>query len=118
MMARSILVVNDNSTERKMLRVALELEGFHVIESNDGLSAIARMESEPPDLILQEVRLPDIDGLQLAGKLRACSGGHAVPIIGLYGVRLPAEYAQSDSAYFDELLLKATGDPPPLAGWQ
>ena len=81
----SILVVEDNPTARKMLRLALQAEGYSVIEAFDGATALARAAAEVPDLIVQDLVLPDMDGLELLRSLRALPGIAGKPILALSG---------------------------------
>jgi DNA-binding response OmpR family regulator len=66
----SILVVDDESTIREVVRRYLELDGFQVREAADGFEALDSIKSELPDLILLDLMLPGIDGLTLTQHLR------------------------------------------------
>lgn len=68
---------------RKVIRVLLQREGYAVLEAGDGHSALQLQSAHAPDLILTELALPDISGVELARRLRAQSGGAGVPIIAL-----------------------------------
>jgi DNA-binding response OmpR family regulator len=76
---RTILVVDDESTIREVVRRYLEHDGFDVREAADGESALAAVERQPPDLIVLDLMLPGIDGLSLTRRLRR--DGFAVPIV-------------------------------------
>jgi DNA-binding response OmpR family regulator len=77
-MARTILVVDDESTLRETLVEALELEGYRAIPAADGREALVRFRAEKPDLVLLDVMLPELSGVEVCRILRAES---AVPII-------------------------------------
>jgi CheY-like chemotaxis protein len=62
-MAR-ILVIDDDKTVAKVIRITLELEGFEVCVVNDGRSGIERVTSEPFDLLMVDVFMPGMDGLE------------------------------------------------------
>src|SRR6185295_17821527 len=81
----TILVVEDNPITRKMIRVALETEGYEAIEVADGRSTLAALETRRPELILMDLNLPDIDGLQLIQKLRAMPQLALLPIFAVTG---------------------------------
>src|SRR3979409_2003524 len=104
--APSILVVEDNPTTRKMLRLALVTEGYAVIEAADARSALAAAESALPDLILQDLILPDMDGLELLRRLRTLPGGTEVPILALSGFLSRLEEAQTAEEGVTGLLVK------------
>jgi DNA-binding response OmpR family regulator len=74
----SILIVDDESTIREVVRRYLERDGFQVWEAADGFEALDAIKSEPPDLILLDLMLPGIDGLTLTRHLRQ---DRAIPII-------------------------------------
>src|ERR1700704_5755232 len=102
----TILVVEDNPTTRKMLRVALATEGYGVIEAGDGRAALAAAEKTLPELVLQDLILPDMDGLELLRRLRALTGGKELPILALSGFLSRLEEAQADEEGFTALLVK------------
>lgn len=81
----SILVVEDNATTSKMMRIALQSAGYSVVEAANGRAALEHIESHPPDLIIQDLVLPDLDGLQLAQRIRALPAGRKIPLIALSG---------------------------------
>jgi signal transduction histidine kinase/CheY-like chemotaxis protein len=104
--APTILVVEDNPIARKMARLALEAERYVVHEAADGAEAIAAVEGALPDLILQDIKLPDINGVDLVGRLRAIPGADVIPIIAVTGFRSELEHARSAMAGFSEILFK------------
>ena len=69
--AATILVVDDEDTVRRMLVFPLEREGYRVLEAEDGESALDLAAVERPDLILLNVMLPGIDGLEVCKRVRA-----------------------------------------------
>ncbi|MBK7584413.1 MAG: response regulator [Myxococcales bacterium] len=58
-----ILVIEDNPTTRKMFRISLESAGYRVVEAHDARTALALVEHCRPALIIQDLHLPDMDGL-------------------------------------------------------
>ena len=77
-MARSILVVEDEPTLRETLVEALESEGFRVTSAGDGRAALERFRADHPDLVLLDLMLPEISGIDVCRIIRAES---PVPII-------------------------------------
>lgn len=102
----TILVVEDNAITRKMVRVALAAEGYTVLEAPDGRTALELMATTPPDLVLQDLRLPDVDGFELVGRLRAVPGGTEVPVIAFSGFLSRLEATEASAAGFTDFLLK------------
>ena len=77
-MARTILVVDDEPTLRETLVEALETEGYRAIPAADGREALAKFRAERPDLILLDLMLPELSGVEVTRIIRAESG---VPIV-------------------------------------
>ena len=77
-MARTILVVEDEPTLRETIVDALESDGFRVIAAADGREALAKFRGERPDLVLLDLMLPELSGIEVTRIIRAESG---VPIV-------------------------------------
>lgn len=75
---RLILAVDDNPKMTRFIRMNLELEGYRVSEATNGLEALAKTREELPDLILLDVMMPGMDGLETCRRIRQLSD---VPII-------------------------------------
>ncbi|MGH8462361.1 MAG: response regulator [Stenotrophobium sp.] len=76
--AGRILVVEDERAIRRLLRTTLEVQDYEVLEASSAAEALAFMRTQPPDLVLLDLGLPDMDGQELIQQIRALS---AVPII-------------------------------------
>ena len=77
-MAKKILVVDDEKPISDIIKFNLEKEGYEVVVAYDGEEALEKVESEQPDLIVLDLMLPKIDGLEVAKRVRA---KHTTPII-------------------------------------
>ncbi|MEO5884267.1 MAG: response regulator transcription factor [Candidatus Limnocylindrales bacterium] len=77
-MARTILVVEDEPTLRETLADALEADGFRVVVAADGREALTQFRAERPDLVLLDIMLPELSGIEVTRIIRAESG---VPIV-------------------------------------
>ena len=75
---QSLLFIEDDGAIRQALRMALEDEGYEVREAANGVSGLANFAAQPPDLVLLDLRLPDISGFEVCRTLRQHS---IVPII-------------------------------------
>lgn len=75
---RRVLVVDDEASVREVLAQYLALEGYAVYQARDGAEALAIARAAPPDLVILDLMLPGIDGLEVCRRLRATS---AVPIV-------------------------------------
>jgi DNA-binding response OmpR family regulator len=74
----TILLVDDEESVQKLLTYPLERDGYRVVQARDGNEALARFDAEPVDLVVLDVMLPRLDGLEVCRRLRARS---AVPIV-------------------------------------
>ncbi|MGB3315480.1 MAG: response regulator, partial [Albidovulum sp.] len=77
-MQAKILVTDDDPQIREVLRIALERAGFTTLAASDGRAALASAASARPDLIVLDIGLPEMDGLEVCRRLRATS---QVPIL-------------------------------------
>jgi DNA-binding NarL/FixJ family response regulator len=78
-MTRTVLIVDDHPSFRASARMLLESEGYEVIgEAEDGSSALRAVQELKPDIVLLDVQLPDIDGIEVASQLTANGAGPAV----------------------------------------
>ncbi|TDO46330.1 DNA-binding response OmpR family regulator [Kribbella sp. VKM Ac-2527] len=76
--AHNLLLVDDEPRIRRVLRLALEDEGYQVLEAANGVDALAAFRREPPDVVLLDLMLPDRDGFTVCREIRRAS---AVPVI-------------------------------------
>jgi DNA-binding response OmpR family regulator len=74
----TILLVDDEESVQRLLAYPLERDGFRVVPAHDGEEALARFAAEPVDLVVLDIMLPKLDGLEVCKRLRAQS---TVPII-------------------------------------
>jgi CheY-like chemotaxis protein len=90
-----VLVVDDDPAIRLLCSVNLEAAGLTVREAADGRQALARARSERPDLVLTDVRMPELDGFQLAEALRDDKRTRAIPLIFISAEDAPANQARA-----------------------
>jgi two-component system KDP operon response regulator KdpE len=74
-----VLVVDDEPSLRRLLRMSLTAQGYHVLEASTGQDAIERLARETPEVVLLDLGLPDMDGLEVIRRMR--SAGARTPII-------------------------------------
>lgn len=77
-MTATLLVVDDDPQIRDVLRIALGQAGFKVVEAADGVAALAAVPKNAPDLVILDIGLPELDGLEVCRRLRRTS---QVPIL-------------------------------------
>lgn len=81
-MSKHILVVDDSATMTLSLKNSLELAGFAVSSAADGVKALARLQAAPkPDLIITDINMPNMDGLEFIARARALPGFRFTPLL-------------------------------------
>ncbi len=76
-----IFVVDDDKSMRMLLRLALEQEGYQVLEAQDGEACLAAYQRRQPDAILMDAVMPGIDGFACCSKLRTFPGSDRMPVL-------------------------------------
>ncbi len=80
-MKKRILIVEDNDLNLKLFRDLLTAHGYDTIETKEGMEAISLTRSEHPDLILMDIQLPEISGLDVTRRLKSDDTINSIPII-------------------------------------
>ena len=80
---KRMLVIEDNETNMYLIRFMLEKSGYEVIEAREGAVGVELAIKEKPDLIIMDVQLPDIDGLEATKRIRASEADTEIPIVAL-----------------------------------
>lgn len=78
-----ILYVEDNEQNMRLVRKILNHAGYEVIEAEDGYSGVEVAEAHMPDLILMDVNLPDITGLEATARIKQSPALSGIPVIAL-----------------------------------
>ncbi len=77
----TILYVEDNPDNRNLIRRVLNAEGYMVVEASNADLAFNKLESEPIDLILMDINMPDMDGYTLTAKIKKMDKYKNIPIV-------------------------------------
>ncbi|WP_026318932.1 response regulator [Amorphus coralli] len=80
-MAKRVLIVEDNELNMKLFHDLLEASGYEVVESRNGTTAIALARSERPDLIIMDIQLPEVSGLDVTRQIKQDDELKAIPVI-------------------------------------
>jgi len=99
--ARRILLVEDDADTREALKTLLELSGHHVAVAADGGEAVAHVVAYRPDVALVDIGLPEIDGNEVARRIRALLGAGGIFLVALTGYGGEAEEELARAAGFD-----------------
>jgi len=104
--ARQVLIVEDNDDTRAMLHATLAFSGHDVREARDGTSGLALAAERAPDIALIDIGLPDLDGYEVARRLRATPGGRKIGLVAITGYGQPEDQKRAFEAGFDAHLTK------------
>lgn len=99
---RKILLVEDNELNRDMLSRRLARSGYEVAVAVDGAQGIEMARSLTPDVILMDIGLPGIDGLEATRRLKAEPGTSAIPIVALTANAMAGDQEEALAAGCDE----------------
>jgi two-component system cell cycle response regulator DivK len=80
-MPKKVLVVEDNELNMKLFNDLLEANGYQVIQTRDGLSALELARQHRPDLILMDIQLPEVSGIEVTKWLKEDDDLRAIPVI-------------------------------------
>jgi PAS domain S-box-containing protein len=105
-----VLLVEDNDTQRALFAEALEERGFVVETAGSGTEALAKAAGRPPDVVVMDVQMPGMDGLEATRLLRATTALARVPVLALTALAMPGDRERCREAGADEYLAK----PVPL----
>ena len=80
-MQKTVLVVEDNELNMKLFNDLLEAHGYRVVQTRDGLSALDLARTHMPDLILMDIQLPEVSGIEVTKWLKEDDQLKAIPVI-------------------------------------
>ena len=104
--AARVLVVDDDPTVSGVVQLCLELEGFSVEVVADGQAALDRIRTDPPELVLLDVMMPGLDGVEVLRRLRADAATTALPVLLLTARGLSADKVLGLTAGADDYVVK------------
>ena len=106
MKAKTILYVEDNELNRKIVRDMLRRTPYQLLEATDGEAGIAMARTECPDLILMDIQLPKISGLEAMRVLRQAVETANTPIIAITSFALSGDHQKAKDAGASAYLAK------------
>ena len=96
-----ILVVEDNDKNRKLVRDVLTFKGYEIIEAETGEEGVRLAQERHPSLVLMDIRLPGIDGVEALRQLRAEASTREIPIMAMTASVMTADRQKITDAGFD-----------------
>jgi len=106
MTGKTILYVEDNEANRKMVRLLLKSTSYMLIEAHDGEAGVAAAIERRPDLILMDIQLPKISGLEAIRRIRSNASVAGIPIIAITSFALAGDDLKAREAGATEYLAK------------
>ncbi len=116
MPGKKILVAEDDVDIRNLIGYTLQYNGYQVVEATNGVEAVEKARAERPDLIILDVRMPKLDGLEACILLRNEDSTRDIPIIFLSARGQEAEIKRGLALGAAEYILKPF--PPEDLGWR
>ena len=105
-MSKRILVVEDNEKNMKLFRDVLQAKGYATLEATSGEEAVAHATEQVPDLILMDVQLPGIDGIEALGRIRSDERTTSIPVVALTAQAMAGDRERFLEAGFDGYISK------------
>jgi two-component system cell cycle response regulator DivK len=105
-MAKKILVVEDDTDNRRIVTKVLTVEGYEVVEATDGIEALAQARAVRPDLILMDLALPNLDGWEATRRLKSDPATQAIPVVALTAIAMSGDEEQARAAGCDDYIAK------------
>ena len=105
-MSQRILVVEDNEKNMKLFRDVLQAKGYEPLEATSGEEAVALASEHVPDLILMDVQLPGIDGIEALGRIRQDERTASIPVVALTAQAMAGDRERFLDSGFDGYISK------------
>jgi len=101
-----VLVAEDNEVNAMVVRAFLQKFGHAVRHAENGKQAVQEVEKSRPDLVLMDIHMPEMNGIDATKMIRSMEGGQNIPIVGLTAEAFAERHAQFRSAGMDDVLTK------------
>ena len=103
---KKVLIVEDNDLNMKLFNDLLVAHGYGTLQTKDGTEALALARQYRPDLILMDIQLPDISGMEATRRLKADEETRTIPIIAVTAFAMPGDEANIIGSGCDAYLAK------------
>ena len=111
--ARKVLIVEDNKLNMRLFNDLLEAHGYTTLQSEDGLEALRIARLHRPDLILMDIQLPEVSGLEITKRLKADEELRGIPVLSVTAFAMPGDEEKIRQAGCDGYMTK----PISIAGF-
>lgn len=99
-MNKTILLVEDNAQNRYLANFLLEKAGLKIVAVENGVEALKLLQEMKPDLILMDIQLPDLDGYQVAARIKENPEINSIPIVALTSFAMPGDRKKAEALGF------------------
>jgi two-component system, cell cycle response regulator DivK len=106
MPAKLVLIVEDNQKNLELVQDILELRGFRTVSATRGEEAVQTARASRPDIVLMDIQLPDLDGVQVLRRLRAEATTATIPVVALTAFAMGGDGRRLLDAGFDDYVTK------------
>ncbi|TIH13531.1 response regulator [Marinifilum sp. JC120] len=107
---KTVLVTEDSITSRMLLKNVLEAAGYNVVTAVNGLDALQKIESSPPDILVSDVEMPQMDGFTLTARVRKMDSCASLPIILVTSLGSAEDRERGVEAGADAYIIKSSFD--------
>ena len=105
-MSKKVLIVEDNEPNMKLFNDLLEVHGYSTLQAQDGFPVLALAREHRPDLILMDVQLPGMDGLEATGLLKSDPASAGIPVFALTAMAMRGDEERIRAAGCDGYIVK------------
>ncbi len=102
----TVLIVEDNDKNMKLARDVLQAKGFQTLEAETGEEGVRLAKEKKPDLVLMDIQLPGINGIEAFKQIRGDAATKSIPVIALTASVTPTDRSAITAAGFDAFLGK------------
>lgn len=106
MSGERILIVDDNATNLKLVAYLMRSQGYDVGTAGDAAAALAEIQAHPPRLVLMDLQLPGVDGLELTRRLKADPATRDIKIIAVTAYAMKGDQERALAAGCDDYVTK------------
>jgi CheY-like chemotaxis protein len=103
---KAVLYIEDNIHNRRLVRKVLQSQGYNVVEAEDGLSGLQMVQDIQPALVLLDIGLPGMDGLEVVGRIKKDATLRSIPVIALTASAMRGDRERFLEAGCDDYLSK------------
>ena len=101
-----VLIIEDNEKNMKLARDILQAKGYKTVEAETGEEGVKLAKERKPDLVLMDIQLPGINGIEAFKQIRADTKTKSIPVIALTASVTPTDRSQITAAGFDAFISK------------